>query len=70
MRDPDAGYAMQLSRLKDPGNVIATLPSIVVLQDEDTVPGVGIEDHIDSPDEPTLRIRWPRIKIVIVIRKG
>lgn len=30
--------------------------------------GIGIEDDITSPEEPTLKIRWRKIKIIVIIK--
>ncbi|MDW8091670.1 MAG: hypothetical protein RMI80_09685, partial [Meiothermus sp.] len=66
VRNPDGGYAVQLTKLGDPNQVIATLPAQVSANDEGTR-GVGIEDDIASPNTPTLELRWPRIRIRLII---
>ncbi|GAA5335382.1 MULTISPECIES: hypothetical protein [Thermus] len=68
VRNPAGGYAVQLTKLGDPNRVIATLPAQVLPNDGPV--GIGIEDDIASPEEPTLKITWPKIKIIIVICKG
>lgn len=68
VRNPAGGYAVQLTRLGDPNQVIATLPAQVDPNDGPTN-GIGIEDDIAMPDAPTLELRWPRIKIKIIIER-
>ncbi|MWR36413.1 hypothetical protein GN073_08945, partial [Helicobacter pylori] len=46
----------------------ATLPAQVLPNDGPA--GMGIEDNITSPEEPTLKIKWPKIKIIIIICKN
>ncbi|WP_018467733.1 hypothetical protein [Calidithermus timidus] len=68
VRDTAGGYAVQLTKLADPKQVIATLPAQVLPNDGPA--GMGIEDNITSPEEPTLKIKWPKIKIIIIICKN
>jgi hypothetical protein len=56
------GYAIQFTKLSDPRQVIATLPAQVSLNTDGTT-SIGISDNLDSPEEPTLEIRWPKITI-------
>ncbi len=63
--NPQGGYAVQLTKLRDPKVVIATLPAQIAL--DDGPQGIDIEDDIASPNEPTLKIKWPKIKIIIII---
>ncbi|KIX84746.1 hypothetical protein THFILI_01925 [Thermus filiformis] len=59
------GYAIQFTKLSDPKQVIATLPAQVSLNGDQSF--IGIEDDLNSPEEPTLKIKWPKITIEIKI---
>ena len=54
------------TKLGNPSQVVATLPAEVVVEPSDGRE-IGIMDRIDSPNEPVLKIGWPKIKIIIVI---
>jgi hypothetical protein len=62
------GYAIQFTKLSDPRQVIATLPAQVSLNGDQGF--IGIEDDLNSPEEPTLKIKWPKITIEIKIVIG
>jgi hypothetical protein len=68
VRNPAGGYAVQFTKLGDPNRIIATLPAQVLPNDGPV--GIGIEDDITSPEAPTLKIKWPKIKIIVIICKG
>ncbi len=59
------GYIV-LTKLGNPSQVVATLPAEVVVDPSDGRE-IGIMDSIDSPNEPVLKIRWPKLKMVINI---
>jgi outer membrane murein-binding lipoprotein Lpp len=56
-----------LFRFVKPGNpsqVVATLPAEVAVEPSDGRE-IGIMDSIDSPNEPVLQMKWPKIKIKV-----
>ena len=57
---------VQFTKLNDPSRVVATLPAEVVLEG-DNVRGIGITDSVGSPNEPTLKFKWPKIRIIVKI---
>jgi hypothetical protein len=63
----DGIYYIGLTKLGNPSQVVATLPAEVVVEPSDGRE-IGITDSIDSPNEPVLKISWPKIKIIIVIK--
>jgi hypothetical protein len=62
IRQREATY-MQLTKLGNPSQVVATLPAEVVVEPSEGRE-IGIMDSIDSPNEPVLQISWPKIKII------
>jgi hypothetical protein len=57
------------TKLGNPSQVVITLPvEVVVLQPSDGRE-IGIMDSIDSPNEPVLEVRLPKIKIIIKIER-
>jgi len=58
---------VQFTKLGNPSQVVATLPAEVVVEPSDGRE-IGIMDSIDSPNEPVLKIKWPKIKITITIK--
>jgi hypothetical protein len=48
----------------DPSQVVATLPAEVAVEPSDGRE-IGIMDSIDSPNEPVLQMKWPKIKIKV-----
>jgi hypothetical protein len=58
---------IQFTKLGNPSQVVATLPAEVVVEPSDGRE-IGIMDSIDSPNEPVLKIRWPKIKIIVIIK--
>lgn len=62
-------FRLELRRLGNPSSdVVAALPVQVRLAEE---PGsVGIVDDLNEPDHPSLRLKLPRISIVILIKIG
>jgi len=62
-------FRLELRRLGNPpSDVVAALPVQVRLAEE---PGsVGIVDDLNEPDHPSLRLKLPRISIVIIIKIG
>ncbi len=67
IREREAIY-IQFTKLGNPSQVVATLPAEVVVDPSDGR-GIGIMDSIDSPNEPVLQVRWPKIKITIKIER-
>jgi len=67
IRIREATY-IQLTKLGNPSQVVATLPAEVVVEPSDGRE-IGIMDSIDSPNEPVLQVRWPKIKITIKIER-
>jgi len=61
-------YYIGLTKLGNPSQVVATLPAEVVVEPSDGRE-IGIMDSIDSPNEPVLQVRWPKIKITIKIER-
>lgn len=60
-------YAVELRRLGgENGRVVATLPAQVVLE-PDEGGYLGITDNVNDPESPLLQLRWPKIKIIIII---
>jgi outer membrane murein-binding lipoprotein Lpp len=55
---------IQFTKLGNPSQVVATLPAEVAVEPSDGRE-IGIMDSIDSPNEPFLKIRWPKIKIKV-----
>jgi hypothetical protein len=43
---------------------VATLPAEVAVEPSDGRE-IGIMDSIDSPNEPVLQMKWPKIKIKV-----
>jgi hypothetical protein len=66
IREREATF-IQFTKLGNPSQVVATLPAEVVVEPSDGRE-IGIMDSIDSPNEPVLKIRWPKIKIIIIIK--
>jgi outer membrane murein-binding lipoprotein Lpp len=58
---------MQFTKLGNPSQVVATLPAEVVVEPSDGRE-IGIMDSIDSPNEPVLKIKWPKIRIIVIIK--
>ena len=56
IREREATF-IQLTRLGNPSQVVATLPAEVVMEPS-YGREIGIMDSIDSPNEPFLKIRW------------
>jgi hypothetical protein len=67
IREREATFIM-LYKLGNPSQVVATLPAEVVVEPSDGR-GIGIMDSIDSPNAPVLKIGWPKIKIVIELKR-
>jgi hypothetical protein len=67
IRQREATY-LELTKLGNPSQVVATLPAEVVVDPSDGR-GIGIMDRIDSPNEPVLQVRLPKIKIIIKIER-
>jgi len=65
IRISEATY-IQLTKLGNPSQVVATLPAEVVVEPSDGRE-IGIMDSIDSPNKPVLQIRWPKIKIIVIV---
>ncbi|GIW32534.1 MAG: hypothetical protein KatS3mg071_2708 [Meiothermus sp.] len=63
----EQGLALQLTKLGDPGQVIATLPASVSL-DENTGPGIDIEDRI-GPDnlEIKITVAFEKMKFTVTV---
>lgn len=57
---------VQFTKLSDPSGVVATLPAEVILEG-DSVRDIGITDNVDLPNEPTLKFKWPKIRIIVKI---
>jgi hypothetical protein len=66
IREREATF-IQFTKLGNPSQVVATLPAEVVVEPSDGRE-IGIMDSIDSPNEPVLKIRWPKIKIIVIIK--
>jgi hypothetical protein len=66
IREREATF-IQLTRLGNPSQVVATLPAEVAVEPSDGRE-IGIMDSIDSPNEPVLKIRWPKIRIIVIIK--
>jgi hypothetical protein len=66
IRDREATF-IQFTKLGNPSQVVASLPAEVAVEPSDGRE-IGIMDSIDSPNEPVLKIKWPKIKIIIVIK--
>jgi len=66
IREREATF-IQFTKLGNPSQVVATLPAEVAVEPSDGRE-IGIMDSIDSPNEPILKIRWPKIKIIIIIK--
>jgi len=58
---------IQFTKLGNPSQVVFTLPVQVVVLQMSEGREIGIMDSIDSPNEPVLKIRWPKLKMVINI---
>ena len=58
---------IQFTKLGNPSQVVATLPAEVLVEPSEGRE-IGIMDSIDSPNEPVLKIRWPKIKIIVIIK--
>jgi hypothetical protein len=58
---------IQFTKLGNPSQVVATLPAEVVVEPSDGRE-IGIMDSIDSPNEPVLKIKWPKIRIIVIIK--
>ncbi len=43
------------------------MPAEVVVEPSDGRE-IGIMDSIDSPNEPVLKIKWPKIRIIVIIK--
>ena len=66
IREGDATF-IQLTKLGNPSQVVATLPAEVVVEPSDGRE-IGIMDSVDSPNEPVLKIKWPKIRIIVIIK--
>ncbi|WP_027878482.1 hypothetical protein [Meiothermus cerbereus] len=66
IREREATF-IQFTKLGNPSQVVATLPAEVVVEPSDGRE-IGIMDSIDSPNEPVLKIRWPKIRIIVIIK--
>jgi hypothetical protein len=66
IREREATF-IQFTKLGNPSQVVATLPAEVAVEPSDGRE-IGIMDSIDSPNEPVLKIRWPKIKIIVIIK--
>jgi len=60
-------YAIQFTKLDNPKQVIATLPIEVEYTPNDNTSWVGIEDRIESPDEPAVTIKLSKFKMNFVM---
>ncbi|WP_155982888.1 hypothetical protein [Thermus aquaticus] len=59
---------IQLTKLGNPSQVVAALPAEVAVEPSGGRE-IGIMDSIDSPNEPVLEVRLPKIKIIIKIER-
>jgi hypothetical protein len=66
IREREATF-IQFTKLGNPSQVVATLPAEVVVEPSDGRE-IGIMDSIDSPNEPVLKIKWPKIRIIVIIK--
>jgi hypothetical protein len=66
IREREATF-IQFTKLGNPSQVVATLPAEVVVDPSDGRE-IGIMDSIDSPNEPVLKIKWPKIRIIVIIK--
>jgi hypothetical protein len=66
IREREATF-IQFTKLGNPSQVVATLPAEVVVEPSEGRE-IGIMDSIDSPNEPVLKIKWPKIRIIVIIK--
>jgi hypothetical protein len=61
----DGIYYIELTKLGNSSQVVATLPVELVVEEPSEGREISIIDSIDSPNESALRIAWPNITITI-----
>jgi len=65
IREREAIYDVRFTKLGNPSQVVATLPAEVAVEPSDGRE-ISIMDSIDSPNEPVLKVKWPKITIIII----